>query len=142
MNKVEFSSHSVMWETPWDSFNNLNRKYNFDLDVCAIKENSKCRHFFSPQEDGLKQPWHGRCWMNPPYGRNETGKWVEKAFSESLGDCLVVALLPARTDTKWYQQFVNHQPSVAVRFLKGRLKFGGSRYPAPLPSMVVVFGVI
>ena len=67
---------------------------------------------------------------------------MEKAFSESLGDCLVVALLPARTDTKWYQQFVNHQPSVAVRFLKGRLKFGGSRYPAPLPSMVVVFGVI
>ena len=56
MNKVLFSSQSVMWETPWDFFNNLNRKYNFDLDVCAIKENSKCRRFFSPQEDGLKQP--------------------------------------------------------------------------------------
>ena len=142
MNRVLFSSQSIMWETPKAFFDSLNAKYCFTTDVCAVKGNTKCRHFYSPQEDGLKQAWKGRCWMNPPYGRNETGKWVEKAYKESLNGCLVVALLPARTDTRWFHQFIYKQVNVTVRFLKGRLKFGNSLYPAPFPSMLVCFGTI
>lgn len=74
---------------------------------------------------------------NPPYGR-EIGKWVEKAYrtNEESGD-LVVMLLPARTDTKWFHDFIYHKAE--IRFIKGRLKFGGSKNSAPFPSMVVIY---
>ena len=141
MTKVHFSSKSILWETPQAFYDSLNEKYHFNTDVCAVKENAKCRQFYTPQQDGLKQSWQGRVWMNPPYGR-EIGKWVEKAYTESLHGCLVVSLLPARTDTLWYHCYINNQQNVTVRFLKGRLKFGNSQYPAPIPSMLVIFGII
>lgn len=74
---------------------------------------------------------------NPPYGR-EIGKWVEKAYrtNKESGD-LVVMLLPARTDTKWFHDFIYHKAE--IRFVKGRLKFGGSKNSAPFPSMVVIY---
>ena len=122
MNKVLFSSKSILWETPQAFSDSLNQRYCFTTDVCAVKQNAKCRHFYTPQEDGLKQQWRGRCWMNPPYGR-EIGKWLENAYQESLKGCLVVALLPARTDTRWYHQFINNQANVTVKFLQRRIKF-------------------
>jgi phage N-6-adenine-methyltransferase len=140
MNDVLFSSKSIMWETSKDFFDSLNALYSFTTDVCAIKSNTKCKHFFSPLINGLKQPWEGRCWMNPPYGRNHTNKWVEKAFNESRKGCLVVALLPVRTDTRWFHDFIYNKPDVTIQFIKGRLKFSNSRNAAPFPSMVVVFG--
>lgn len=74
---------------------------------------------------------------NPPYGR-EIGKWVEKAYqtNKESGD-LVVMLLPARTDTKWFHDFIYKKAE--IRFVKGRLKFGGSKSGAPFPSMVVIY---
>ena len=67
---VMFSSKSEIWETPIDFFEELDREFHFQTDVCALPENKKCAHYYSPEQDGLKQKWEGVCWCNPPYGRN------------------------------------------------------------------------
>lgn len=131
--KGMFSSKTDMWETPQDFFNKLNKEFNFDVDVCATKENAKCKKFYTLEENGLQQTWTGTCWMNPPYGR-EISKWVKKA-SESKAT--VVCLLPARTDTRWFHEYIYNKAE--IRFIKGRLRFGNSNNSAPFPSMVVIF---
>lgn len=131
--EVMFSSATDLWSTPQAFFDELNREFHFDADVCALPENAKCEKFYSPEQDGLKQEWTGVCWCNPPYGR-QVGKWVEKA---AKSDATVVMLLPARTDTKWFHDWI--LPFAEVRFVKGRLKFGQGKNSAPFPSMVVVF---
>jgi len=73
------------------------------------------------------------AWCNPPYGR-EIGKWVKKAAESKA---LVVMLLPARTDTAWFHDYIYHKAE--IRFIRGRLKFGDGKNSAPFPSMVVVF---
>ncbi len=139
-----FTSNTDEWETPQWLFDELNEEFGFVLDVCATAENRKCQKYYDKKTDGLKQDWRGVCWMNPPYGR-EIGKWVQKAYEESLKDAMVVCLLPARTDTRWFHSFIwdedKHQPrqNVKVRFLKGRLKFSGASNSAPFPSMIVIF---
>lgn len=128
------TSKTPEWETPKELFDELDREFNFQLDVCATKENAKLRWFFTKEDDGLEQDWmNARCWMNPPYGR-EIGKWIKKA-SEIQGG-VVVALLPARTDTKWFHDYIYKKAE--IRFIKGRVKFGG-KGPAPFPSMIVIF---
>ena len=78
-----------------------------------------------------------QVYCNPPYGR-EIKTWVEKAYFESKKpDTTVVMLLPARTDTKWFHEYIYE--NAEIRFVKGRLKFGNSKNSAPFPSMVVVF---
>lgn len=135
MNPVHYSSKTPVWETPQDFFDDLNSRYRFDLDVCALPENAKCAKFFTPEIDGLAQDWSGHtCWMNPPYGR-EIGKWVEKA---AMSQTIVVGLLPARTDTRWFHDWVLGVADVT--FLRGRLKFGGAASAAPFPSLVAVWG--
>lgn len=134
---VLFSSKRVDWATPPALFAEIERKYGrFDADVCATAGNAKCAKFFSPEQDGLKQPWTGRCWMNPPYGRT-ISDWVRKAWESSLAGATVVCLLPSRTDTRWWHTWV--LPFGEVCFLPGRVKFGGSVNSAPFPSAVVVF---
>lgn len=137
LNHSLFSSATPMWETPQYVFDGLDDEFHFDLDVCAIPENAKCRNFYSPDEDGLRQKWGGRCWMNPPYGR-EIIKWVKKAYESVIfGDCeLVCCLLPARTDTIWWHEYCMKGE---IRFIRGRLKFGDSRNSAPFPSAIVIF---
>lgn len=131
--QLMFSSATDLWETPQDFFDRLNVEFNFDVDVCATPENAKCTKYYTKEQDGLAKNWEGVCWCNPPYGR-EIGKWVRKA-SES--GCTVVMLLPARTDTKWFHDYIYGQAK--IRFVKGRLKFGNSKNSAPFPSMVVIF---
>lgn len=128
-----FSSKTGEWETPQDLFEKLDAEFHFEVDVCAIPENAKCPLFFSPKEDGLLQNWGRRCWCNPPYGR-EVSRWVRKA-SETEG--LVVMLLPARTDTAWFHDYILGKAE--IRFIRGRLKFGNAKNGAPFPSMVVIF---
>jgi len=136
MNKeLMFSSKTDLWSTPQDLFNKYNEKYHFETDVCALPENAKCEKFFTPEIDGLKQEWTGVCWCNLPYGR-QIGEWVEKACKSYA---IVVMLLPARTDTKWFHDYCLQYGK--IEFLRGRLKFGGCKNPAPFPSMIVVFGV-
>ena len=128
-----FSSKTDMWETPQAFFDEMDREFHFTLDVCAVPENAKCEQFFSPSIDGLKQEWVGVCWCNPPYGR-EIGKWVRKAYES---DCTVVMLLPARTDTRWFHDYIYGKAE--IRFIRGRLRFGAAATGAPFPSMVVIF---
>lgn len=135
--KVHFSSASDDWPTPEDFFRACDREFGpLRLDVCASAENAKCPRYFTREDDGLSKPWNGRVWMNPPYGR-EIGKWVKKAFeSAKSGAKVVVCLLPARTDTAWWHDYVSQG---SVRFIRGRLKFGGHKNSAPFPSALVVF---
>lgn len=134
-NEVMFSSRSDEWETPQWLFDQLYTEFGFSLDVCATADNAKCERYYTKAEDGLAQDWSGVCWMNPPYGR-EISRWIEKAYESSLGGATVVCLLPSRTDTKWWHEYVMRGE---VRFLRGRLKFGGSKNSAPFPSAVVIF---
>lgn len=139
MKKVMFSSQRSDWETPQDLFDMLNAKFNFTLDPCANAENAKCQKYFTKEQDGLKQDWQGETvFCNPPYGR-EIKMWVSKAYQESLKpDTIVVMLLPSRTDTTWFHDYI--LPYGKIDFIKGRLKFGDSKNYAPFPSMIVVFG--
>jgi len=134
-----FSSKTPEWETPQDFFDELNKEFKFDFDVCATKENTKCKLFWTKDDDALSKNWYGDCWMNPPYGR-EIGKWIKKASESSKKEyCSVVSLLPARTDTKWFHDYIYKKPKTEIRFIKGRLKFSGSKNSAPFPSMIVIF---
>ena len=132
---VHFSSATDDWATPQDFFDALNLEFQFDLDVCASVTNAKCERFFTIDDDGLAQQWVGVCFMNPPYGRT-IGKWMAKAVSEWQAGATVVCLVPARTDTNWWHTYAMQGE---IRFIKGRLKFGGSKNAAPFPSAVVIF---
>jgi phage N-6-adenine-methyltransferase len=136
--ELMFSSKSDMWETPLKLFLPLNDDLHFKTDVCATPENAKCNNYYTPDVDGLKQEWHGMCWMNPPYGR-QIGKWVEKAYTQTYlySDCQVMCLLPARTDTKWFHNWCLNE---TIAFIKSRLYFGDGTGRAPFPSMLVLFG--
>lgn len=136
INSGLFTSNTDLWATPQDFFDRLNEEFGFELDVCAIAENAKCEKYYSPEIDGLKQEWEGVCWMNPPYGRS-IGEWVKKAYQSSLAGAIVVCLIPARTDTRWWHDYCMKGE---IRFVKGRLKFGDSKNSAPFPSAIVIFG--
>ena len=132
---VHFSSKTDLWYTPQEFFNKYNDKYNFTLDVCATHENAKCKNYFTEEVDGLSQEWTGVCWMNPPYGRT-IKQWMKKAYESSLNGATVVCLVPARTDTNWWHEYAMKGE---IEFIRGRLKFGGSKNSAPFPSAVVIF---
>ncbi len=135
---VGFSSKSADWETPQGFFDKLNKKYHFTLDPCATAQSAKCATYFTEKDDGLNQSWEGHTvFMNPPYGR-EIKNWIEKAYRESQkADTTVVCLIPSRTDTKYWHEYC--MKAREIHFVKGRLKFGGSKNAAPFPSAVVVF---
>ena len=127
------------WATPKDLWQQANGFHDFELDAAASLTNHLCDEWFGldhPDEsrrDGLSGQWVGRTWVNPPYGRG-IYDWVKKA---ALHDDLVVMLLPSRTDTKWFHEFV--YPHADLQFIKGRLKFGSSITAAPFPSILVTF---
>ena len=132
-----FSSQTDNWATPQWLFDELDKEFYFTLDPCASKENAKCAKYFTKEDNGLNQNWGGVIFCNPPYGR-EIGKWVAKCAEEAKKpDTICVMLIPARTDTKWFHEYIYHKAE--IRFLKGRLKFGDSTNSAPFPSMIVVF---
>lgn len=137
------TSKTDLWSTPQEVFDKLDAEFHFTCDVCALPENAKCARYYTPTDDGLTQRWSGVCWMNPPYGK-VIGKWMQKAYEASLptvtggdgGGCTVVCLVPARTDTAWWHDYAMRGE---IRFIRGRLKFGGSKNSAPFPSAVVIF---
>ena len=160
--EVHFTNKSNEWETPRSLFKELDDEFNFTIDVCATKESAKCERFYNKQSNGLAQSWENEiAFMNPPYGR-EIGTWIEKAYRESLNGAIVVCLIPARTDTRYWHDYIF--PNAEVRFLKGRVKFlnngeeveyieqlglfgeeqsevvtSDGDMPAPFPSAVVIF---
>lgn len=132
------TSKTQDWETPLWLFNLLDREFRFTLDVCANENNALCDEYYDEELDGLNQKWYGQSWCNPPY--HQVGRWAEKAFNEAKkGNCTAVLLVAARTDTRYFWNFLRFGE---IRFLPGRLKFGlpgGTRYSAPFPSAVVIF---
>ena len=136
--KVLFSSKEEKWATPQDFFDKLNDEFHFTLDAAASPDNAKCTNYFTEEQDGLAQSWGGHTvWCNPPYCR-KTGLWVKKAYEEhQRTGCTVVMLLPSRTDVRWFHDYILGKAE--IRFIKGRLKFGGSKNSAPFPSIVVIY---
>lgn len=145
VNEGLMSSEKNYWETPQDFFEDLNKDYDFSFDLAASKDNSKCENFFCEEDDSLTKPWHelkGNLFLNPPYGR-ELKKWVKKAYEESLKktDGCIVLLIPARTDTSYWHDFIFGKAQ--IKFLRGRLKFelnGEAKDSAPFPSAIVIYG--
>jgi phage N-6-adenine-methyltransferase len=145
------SSATDQWATPKSYFNSLT-EFNFTLDVCALSSSAKAPTWYGPDHtdptklDGLVQDWAtdaagGVVWMNPPYGRT-IGDWMHKAVAESDKGATVVCLVPSRTDTAWFQDTALARQAMGraeIRFIRGRLKFGTSKNPAPFPNCLVVF---
>lgn len=138
-----FTSAKDDWATPADLFDTLNDRFKFDLDPCANIINAKCERYFDVEDDGLSCPWNGRVFMNPPYGR-VLGDWVKKAHDEvQIGRAEVaVALIPARTDTAYWHDYVMRAAEVIL--LRGRVHHvhaghDGPAHNAPFPSAVVIF---
>ncbi len=177
------------WGTPHDLFDTLwDEVGGFDLDPCCQVEDYTAKRVLAaggeimipppPREDGgptisgpvpglnrayydgLKMPWHGKVYMNPPYGL-ALRKWVPKAVHEvECGNVeFVMAAAPSRTETRWWQEHVvsncetytRHEKwywaggdrrlrgAVEIRFLKSRLQFVGAPDPATFPSAIVVW---
>ncbi|MFN0218849.1 MAG: DNA N-6-adenine-methyltransferase [Hyphomicrobium sp.] len=132
-----FTSRSEEWPTPQTFFDRLHDEFNFTLDPCATSENAKCPRFFTKDQDGLAQDWGPeRVFCNPPYGK-QISKWAQKAWLSSKRGALVVLLVHARTDTKWFHDFVYGKAE--LRFVRGRLKFGDGIQSAPFPTLVAVY---
>jgi len=132
------TSNSGEWETPQSFFDRLNKIYRFDLDAAASHENAKCSSYYTKEDDALTQPWPGRVWCNPPYGR-EVAAFVEKGWkaAQHQRTLIVVMLLPARTDTRWWHEWVMR--AKLIYLVRGRLRFVGAPSSAPFPSAVALF---
>ena len=137
INKGLFTSNKEDWATPQDFFDALNAEFHFTLDPCASVENHKCPRYYTKEQDGLKQDWsHEVVFCNPPYGR-AIGDWVKKCWEECQKGAVIVLLIPARTDTSYFHDYVLNKAE--IRFVRGRLKFGNSNQGAPFPSMVCIY---
>ena len=157
MNKaVLFSKASDEWSTPQAFWDELDDEFQFTLDAAATQENKKILLYCGPDRtdglhDALTVDWvcqseakyGGTIWCNPPYSRCR--EFIAKAANEANCGATVVCLVPSRTDTRWWHEYVwdqtKHQPraGVEVRFLRGRLKFVGATNSAPFPSVVIIF---
>ena len=126
VNKGLFTSQRTDWKTPRFLLQTLNAEFHFDYDPCPI----------NPRVDGLKSDWGNINFVNPPYGR-EIKKWIQKGYLEFLKGKTVVFLLPSRTDTRWWHDFV--MKATEIRFIRGRLRFDDQKNPAPFPSAIAVF---
>ena len=122
--KVHFSSASDNWSTPRDVYNKLNEEFNFNDDPCPLDG-----------EGGLDREWGVATFVNPPYSKIKD--WCKKAYEEWQKGKTVVMLIPSRTDTRYWHDYI--MKSTEIRFIKGRLKFGGSKNSAPFPSAIIVF---
>ena len=149
-NALMFSSATDEWETPQALFDQLNAEFEFGWDLAASRENTKVPgRFFHKGYSAFDSAWTpnaGVYWCNPPYSRGLQAKFIAKAAEDTARyGSTVVMLLPARTDTKAFHAHIydasqwSERPGVEIRFLPGRLKFGGATNSAPFPSMVVVF---
>jgi site-specific DNA-methyltransferase (adenine-specific) len=135
-----YSSKKQDWGTPQALFDALDDEFDFGLDAAATADNTKCFQYIS--EDSLDRDWASlvpgihAVWLNPPYGK-DIGKWVEKAYRESLNGCAVVVLVFVRSDTRWWHDWA--VKAAEIRLIKGRIKFEGAPSSAPSPSCLLIF---
>lgn len=135
-----FLSNKQEWETPPELFAKLDNEFHFTLDLAADEHNTKCKTYYSEKDDALICEWEGVCWLNPPYGSKNYRliNWIKKAFDETQKDnCLVVMLIPARTNTKWWHQYC--MQAAEVRFICGRPKFSNAKHGLPQPLALIIF---
>lgn len=123
---VHFLSQRLDWKTPKAVYQTLDAEFRFDFDPCPT----------NPEFDGLSVEWGSCNFVNPPYGR-EIPKWVKKGFEEWKKGKTVVFLIPSRTDTSYWHDYI--MKADEIRFIRGRLKFDDQKNPAPFPSVIVVF---
>lgn len=135
--RVMGSSVRMDWPTPRDTFAQLHREFNFTVDACASADNACIARYWDEGDEGLMQPWHHeRVWMNPPYGR-QLPRWMAKAWNEATAAELIVALVPSRTDTRWWHDYA--MQASEIRFVRGRLRFHGAVNCAPFPVSLIVW---
>lgn len=135
-----YMSDRMDWETPTDLFAKLGNEFHFTLDAASSETNHKCQKYYTLEDSAFDHEWQGETvFCNPPYGR-AIADWVRKCSKEaSREDTTVVMLIPARTDTRWFHDYILDRTE--IQFLKGRLKFetdGIPGGPTPFPSMIVV----
>ena len=136
--KVMTSSETTEWTTPRDLFDHLDKIYHFTLDAAATSENALCDKFYDEVTNGLAYSWKDEVvFVNPPYGRRHNRKWAQKISYEG-GNTTVVALVAARTGSKWFQDYIAKDANI-LYFLKGRLKFTNAVSGAPFDSCIAVF---
>ena len=126
MNRVLFSSQSDDYKTPGSVYEALNREFAFNFDPCPLYATT-----------GLEIDWPGNVFVNPPYSK--LAEFMDKGWRElqaGVAQCIVF-LVPARTDTRWFHNYC--LKAAEIRFIRGRLKFGGAKNNAPFPSMIVIF---
>lgn len=147
MDDIFFSSKKDDWETPQKLFDKLDKRFHFDIDLAASDKNRKCEKYYTKKDDALSKEWSGTCWCNPPYGRN-IKHWVKKASDSCSNGCAtIVMLIPARTDTIWFHEYIYKNKNAKYIFVKGRIVFevngkpmhGKNSMRAPFPSMLVLF---
>lgn len=150
MNSSLLSSVKMDYCTPKDFFDRLDQEFHFALDAAATEKSAKCPAYFTPETDALVSSWSeagGPVFCNPPYGR-QIGKWLQKAYEEAKAGTTIVLLIPARTDTSYFHDYIYGHAD--VRFIRGRLVFvnedgepckdaKGRAMPAPFPSMLVIY---
>jgi len=138
---TKFQSKRQDWETPDSLYDQLHQEFNFNFDLAASLNNSKCDKFYTQDDNALNQKWVGRCWCNPPYGgakENKLANWVSKGDAETKNsESIVVMLIPARTNTKWWHKYC--MTATEIKLLCGRPKFSNSKHGLPQPLAVVVF---
>lgn len=138
---IEAAPHDQkdLWGTPMHIYDHLNGMFHFTLDPCATKETAKCKHFFSPKENGLIQSWNGAIvFCNPPYSRGSIDLWVKKCFNNRVNQT-IVALLPVSTSSDWFQKYCISQTKYWV---DKRIKFIGAKHTAPFSSVIIHFNDI
>lgn len=137
---IAFSSASHEWCTPPALFAALDKEFAFTLDAAASDDNALCATYFTKASDALTQTWSGTVYCNPPYGPG-IGAWIAKGYAEAQAGSTVVMLVPARTETAWWHDYVMR--AAEVRLIRGRLSFindyDGAGHNAPFPSCIVVF---
>lgn len=123
------------WRTPPQVFDALHKEFAFTVDAAASHENALLPRYWTARKDGAVQDWTGeRVWCNPPYGKEQI-PFIRKAAQRTAE--VAVLLVPARTDTRIWHECVFGVAE--VRFVKGRLKFGEGKTPAPFPSAILIY---
>lgn len=142
------SSKDPTWTTPRGYWSELHKEFNFGLDAAAVSSSTLVAdNWYGPdhpdrtRRDALARNWHQdtnqAVWLNPPYGRKTTCEFIKKAALEASNGLRVVCLVPARTDTAWWHDHVIDKCD--IRFIRGRLKFGDGKAPAPFPSALLIY---
>lgn len=139
-NNGRYNGNGRNWMTPPEVFDPLHAEFGFTLDPCSTAANAKCAKFFTEAENGLEQDWAGEVvFMNPPYGA-EVYAWTRKARAEQQKGALIVGLLPASTDLRWWHEDVLEHAE--VRYIRGRVRFltdGPYRASGFFASVIVIW---